>query len=186
VTFDRSTVKGRRRTTVSVLLNLELVTEHGRLEADLQAQVAASDSLGSREPPAAQALRDLEARMESEMRPFTLEGIGYGRWQALLMKYPPSREHRRQGAEFDPATFPPAAVAASAVDPELSVDDAEFLMNELDAAQWAKLWSGCLEVNVGQADPPKSLALALHDQMRNGGSSGTAPSVASPPASSSG
>lgn len=193
--LDRERYKTKRRVEVSICPNLELIDEHRRLDALVQDEVKslreeAKDSLiGPSRPPSADALAEVEARLESERDIYVVAKVGYQAWTALQMAHPPERsEHRRLG--FDPLTFPPAALAASCcgiastaeeaaeIDGPpgegLSVDDAEWLYQELDEAQWGRLWDAVLDVNLGRGEAPKSLALALLDRPSRPGSSSTA------------
>lgn len=187
--LDRERYKTRRRIEVSICPNLELIDEHSRLDRQVQDELkemreASKDSLvGHGRPPSADALAEVEARLDTERDVYVIEKVGQQRWIALQMAHPATdAAHRRLG--YNPMTFPPAALAASCVEPELTDDDAEWLFAELDQAQWDKLWDAVLDVNLGRGDSPKSLTLAVLDQLSKTGSSGTASTTGSPPPTS--
>jgi hypothetical protein len=50
---------------------------------------------------------------------FTFVCLPYGRWRTLVEGHAPSKEQERNGWEWNPETFGPAAVAAACQTPEL-------------------------------------------------------------------
>lgn len=173
------------RATARVGFRQDLWDRHARLEAELVAAVRA-DTTENRDPQApavAEALAALEAEIDANEKLFTFASIGRQRWTKLLAEHPPSAEHRELGSDHDPETFPPAAVAASAVDPILSIETASVMFNELNISQWNRLWSACLAANLGGGESPKS-AVATAVLKRREPSSTTAPPEESLAASS--
>lgn len=166
----------RRRVEARVLLDGSLLDEHARLEAALSKAV--KDDVMKNRLPESPGLTDeitaLEARIEAEQKLFIFEGIGQYAWQNLAADNPPSKEQRAVGYDMNPHTFAPKAVAASCVEPELTEEDAEWLMLNLDVAEWDRLWVACLVANIGERDRPKSLVATVAATARNG-SSTTAP-----------
>ncbi len=70
----------------------------------------------------------------------------------------PSDEQKKEGAQFNPDTFPPALVAAAAVDPEISLEEAVEIFgdSEWNGAELQKLFFAALEVNTETGDIPLS------------------------------
>lgn len=172
------------RASTKVCFRRDLVERHEDLEADLQA-AQTQDAMENRLPAApaiAQAIVDLEAEMQAAQREFVFEAVGKRRWSDLLAEHPPRAEDR--GLDHNPVTFPSAALAASCVQPVMTVDEAGRLEDLLTIAQWLKLWNACLKANVGGGgDTPKSL-LATAVLQASGASSTTAANGASLAASS--
>ncbi|HRE02430.1 MAG TPA: hypothetical protein PLV68_14090, partial [Ilumatobacteraceae bacterium] len=76
--------------------------------------------------------------------------------------HPPTKEQRQMlHLDHNPETFPAAAVAASAVDPVLTVDQAFRLQALLDQHQWDQVWHACLDANRGGATPKSVVAGAM-------------------------
>lgn len=181
-----------REATARILLDQTLLNEYSELAAELDATV----TQGALERPPhvaelAERVSQLESRIEAEKDPFLFRGIGNTKWMALLGQHPPTPQQlaamtpeERRIVDHNPETFPLAAVAASLVDPELSLDDVKQLHAVVGVAQWQQLWSACLIANVGGNQDPKSLAAGLI-RRRNGASATTAATEESLEASSS-
>lgn len=133
-----------------------------------------------------EALEELERRIDAEAVIYRFRGISRRRWRDLMAKHPPKREHREMGVDFNPDTFPVAAMAACSVDPKLTIEEARALEDDatLGTGNFERLWEGVLTANLGVLnDTPKSLiATALHRM--NGESLTTAAQGESPEASS--
>lgn len=158
-TFEELQAKTKpRREEVHVLLDASLLSEHAALERRLEAQ--ALEDAGLAGPPKsaeiAAELAELEAKIEAASDVFVLEGIGTTAVYDLMSKHPPSDEQRKQRFSEDWRTFRPALLAASCVDPTLTVDQAKWLMDNLPTSQWERLWLAVNVVNGGGSDNPKS------------------------------
>ena len=137
-----------------------LLQEHADAEAAL-AQAITEDSRTNREPQAiacAERVREIEDRIEDAKTAFRFVAIGRRKWADLVALHPPSKDDLKRDARADinSATFPIAAVAASCADPKMSEDEARRLEMALNDTQWQRLWSDCLEVNLGGLATPKS------------------------------
>lgn len=150
-----------RSATARILLRQDLLEEHARLDAELQAAVAAAlDEVTSetRDTLATQ-LAELEAQIEAAQREFTFRALGRRAWADLMAKHPPTKDQLKANPRLDhnPETFPFAAIAASCVAPALTVDHVKALDERLNVSEFDKLWVTTLEANVGADDRPKSL-----------------------------
>lgn len=151
-----------REKTVKLLLRQDLLDEHARLDAELVATLNTDaeenrDPLG---PELADRLLQFETEIEQAKRPFRFRAIGKKAWADLLAQHPPTRDQTMINARIDhnPKTFPAAAIAASCVDPKMTVEQVGQLEEKLNLAQFEILWGGCLDANVGGGvDNPKSL-----------------------------
>jgi hypothetical protein len=170
-----------------------LRTEHAELDARLTDLRAKRDTVDiPRElTETADRLLAIEAEIEAAVVEFKFKGIGFRAWSDLRLKHLPTRKQMEQAKQIgeqldhDPDTFPPAAIAASCVEPEMTVEQVTELISSglIDVKAWNELWSACLAVNVAAADP-KSLAAGLIARM-NGGSSKRPTTIESPAVSSS-
>lgn len=142
----------------------ELREEHARLDALLL--TLTSDTIDDHPDLADTALRiaEIEAEIEQSMIEFRFRSIGNRAWADLIRKHPPTPKQLTVHRQLDhnPETFPYEAIAASCVDPEMTVDDVRRLHGSpmIDVAAWTTLWGACLDANV-QAAAPKSLAAGL-------------------------
>lgn len=152
-----------REKSVKILLRQDLLGEHERLEAELQAELELDmrenrDPLG---PVLAARLLDFEAEIEAARREFRFRAVGKRPWADLLAAHPPTKEQLQKMARLDhnPETLPTAAVAASCIDPVMTVEQVAQLEQVLNFAQFERLWECCLDVNVagGGGAVPKSL-----------------------------
>lgn len=162
----------RRTATVRILLHQDLEARHRELERRLDVEMA-EDARLNRDPVApdvADEIRALEAKIDAAKVPFTFRAVGKRAWSDLLAKHPPTVEQRQTGrAEFNPDTFPAAAVAASSLEPQITPDAASRLEAALNSSQFDVLWGAVLDVNIGGLQSPKS-AFAGRIRRPNGGS----------------
>jgi hypothetical protein len=128
-------------------------------------------------------IRDLEAQAESATVEFTVRNIGRKAWRKLITEHPPPADDL-EGWRFDPETFPVAALAASCVDPVMTLEQADLLAAKLSDGQFQKLSAAVFDVNVGDDLIPK-FAPALDATQRFEAISTTASPEGSPTASSS-
>lgn len=177
----------RRTATVRILLHQDLEARHRELERRLDFEMT-EDARLNRDPVApdvADEIRALEAEIDDAKVPFTFRSVGKRAWADLLAKHPPTPEQRQTGrAEFNPDTFPAAAVAASSLEPSISPDAAARLEAALNSSQFDVLWGAVLDVNIGGLQSPKS-AFAGRIRRPNGASVTTAAPEESLEASSS-
>lgn len=159
----------------------DLVTRHAQLMSELEG-ASKDGSLGGN-PKAEQILAELEA-VEAEQEASTLlvavKSVGRRAWADLLRAHPPRPEDK--GSDHNADTFPIAAVAASV---GVSVEQIDTLAESLPPGEWRKLWDAAVHVNVGPMPHPKVPAGVTALVRRNGASSTSRPSAASPAASSS-
>jgi hypothetical protein len=103
----------------------------------------------------------LEAAKDTEVV-FKFKSIGAPAYDDLLNEpeNQPNEEQKKLGGDFNPDHFPPALVAASCVDPEMTLEDAFtiYLDPQWNGAELQKLFFGALEVNTELADIPLSKA----------------------------
>lgn len=162
-----------REKTVKVLLDQRLLADHERLEAELL-EARLVDDQENRDPVApglAEALIEFEEQIRAKRRAFRFRSIGKKPWADLLSLHPPTKEQLNVNARLDhnPETFPVAAIAASCVEPLMTVEQVGQLELAMNLAGFDKLWSACLDVNVGGGgDAPKSLVAGLIVQVSAG------------------
>lgn len=167
----------RRTATVRILLRQDLLARHAELERRLGEAISSDDRL-NRDPVApdiAREIAELEAELDEARVPFTVRAVSRKQWADLMAAHPPTQQQRQvsPGLDHNPETFPLAALAASAVEPAMTLDAVHRLEAALNHSQFQLLWQATLDVNVGGTGLPKSrtAGLILH---RSGGSAGTA------------
>ena len=101
----------------------------------------------------------IEASRDTEIV-FVFKAIGAPIYDALLLlpENQPSEEDKKTGGDFNPDHFPAALVAASCIDPEMSLEEALTIYNDpaWNGAELQKLFFGALGVNTELADIPLS------------------------------
>lgn len=138
---------------VRIMLDGDLLDRHAVLSADLD--TAAEED----KQRIAEEIVDVEAEMADAEVEFVQRGMGRARWRALLAAHPPSDVQKAQGIEFDPDTFPTAAIADSLIEPVMTVEQVRELEEHLDEVQFAELWGACLKANIGSGSTrPESQA----------------------------
>lgn len=186
-TLAQALEKAQPRTaTVRLSLRGDLAREHERLEQKL-AEAQRYDEQHNepdRAPEIAEQIVAVEAEMRDAEVEFVLTSIGKRAWSDLLAQFPPSDEERKQGLDHDPEKFPSAAIAASLTEPsDVTPEGVDQLADVLTVGQWMRLWTACLNANLGDRTPGESVA-ASAVLRRSRPSSPTADQDTSPGASS--
>lgn len=90
----------------------------------------------------------------------TLKAIGSKAYDDLLSSFPPTAEQKKDGAAYDVDSFAPALIAACAVTPALTVEQATqiWTSNEWSRGELTELFLGCIDVNSKGLDVPFSAA----------------------------
>ena len=96
-------------------------------------------------------IKALEDKADAATKHIVVQSIGGRAWRKLVAEHPPTDPQYL----WDLDTFPPAAVAACCVDPQLTVEQAERLADVLTDGQWDKLYKTVLLVNRGDDLIPK-------------------------------
>lgn len=171
-----------RVATVRILLRQDLIEEHARLNRELGEAQTDDDRL-NREPEAprlAAELKAYEAEIDEHRVAFKFRSVGARKWSDLLAKYAPTKEQLKAypRAEYNPVTFPAAAVAASMAEPEMNLEQARALEASINQGAWEQLFAQACNVNVGGLDTPKSDLAGFILRVRDAYAS-SAPSTAS-------
>lgn len=145
--------------SVQVCPRVDLRDRHAELEV-LLAEATRSASGGLADDTVQRLAREiaaLEDEIDQSSRTFVFRALSRRRWRALLADHPPRDEDRKGGADFNADTLPAAAIAACAVEPRISADEAVLLEDAINLAEFEKLWGAVLAANLGANDIPKSL-----------------------------
>lgn len=120
-------------------------------EAESRTSLAGSSAAGRK---AAKRVQELEREMAESTIPVRLRALTYKGLSDLLAKHPP-REDKEEGG-WNGDTFPVALLAACAVEPAMSEDQAGQLVDRLTNGQWDDLFNICWALNRSSTDVPKS------------------------------
>lgn len=172
-----------------ILLRQDMLSRHAELEAELAASVQ-GDRMENRveeAPTVAARLVEYEAEIEAAKVEFRFKSIGHRAWADLMAEHPPTKDQLKTFPRLDhnPETFPVAAIAASCIDPVMSVEDVTRLERLLNDTQFNVLLVKCVEANTGGIDTPKSVAASGIARRANEPYGNTAVPAASPVPSSS-
>ncbi|MGW4803006.1 hypothetical protein [Kitasatospora sp. NPDC004272] len=143
----KAIIKGarRREKTVPLCLAGDLVGEYEELERQLS-DVAAlvGDSLaGSPRVSIAERMEELRAQMAEHLVLFRFRALDPRSWSDLLADHPGTAPED----VFDLETFGPAAIAACAIDPAMSVAEFGELAEQLSTGQQRELMEAVWEIN---------------------------------------
>lgn len=161
-------LKGKKPRTVKATVYLDddavaEVSEAREALADAQARHRQAQRDADREPglegPTVDALNDAEkaltlARERVETAEsaasevavaVTFRSIGRRRYQELVEGHPPAKNTK--DAPWNVETFPPALVAASAVAPTMSLQDAQDIFEQWNDRELLDLFNAALEAN---------------------------------------
>ncbi|MCU1488295.1 MAG: hypothetical protein JWN67_5041 [Actinomycetia bacterium] len=125
-----------------------MVCSDGKLTADIERAELELASLGeddSSRPELARRIVAMVDDLRTKERPFLVRAISDLAWSNLLAEHAPGEDDMAYG--YNQRTFPQAAVAASCVAPDLTLEQAEWLRSTLAPSQWRRLWSAARVVN---------------------------------------
>ncbi len=146
--------------TVPLCLAGELVEQIGRLEQQL-ADAKPPASLGEASPRRviAEQIVALQEQMKDATVDFHLRAMGARKWAAFWSTFP-QRSEGESGEDYNLRTFPFYAdlVSRSCVDPELSAEQVDELVDLIHGSAWNRLANTCLTLNMGSVDVPNSVA----------------------------
>jgi len=147
--------------TVYVTMRADLLAVHSQLQHEYD-EASKADRLEVRHPIAPQILDkigEVESEIAATERPFTFRGIGSSDYRKLITRKEnrPRSQDREDSLQFNPDNFPPALIAASSQQPDISPAQAQQLYETLSDAQFGKLWQAAIAVNIGADDAPKSV-----------------------------
>lgn len=152
----------------------DLIAEHAKLESEI-AGARASAGLAGAPAELVDRLAQLESEIDETVMVFRLRGLSYQEWAAMQREHPPTED----GMRYDPETFEPAALAACATDPVLTVEQAERMAGTLPPSEWQALTCAMYRLHGARSSAPKSLLLSVL-RRQNGDYSASQPSTESP------
>lgn len=141
------------RKTVKVCFDRNLIAEWDKASEELQ-----EAKKGMLEPPKEMKKRvdELAVKVAKATREFVFQSIGNGPWRRLVAEHPPTKEQRRDlSLDHDPETFLPAVMVATCVSPQLTLEQAEQILETQPLAVIDRLWAGILEANLIGGDEKK-------------------------------
>jgi len=165
VTFDHLKKKKPVEATVEILLDDEpsLAVRDARSRL-LQAETALSENsedealLAERDAAKSQVDEAL-ALMKAETVTLRFHSIGRKAWEALIDANPPTVEQRHAAKEegneavWNSDTFPQALIAASCVEPVMSLEQVQELFDEWNTAESGALFNAAYAVNMSRRVP---------------------------------
>ena len=149
------------RVPVSVCFDRALLGEFEIAEQNLkEAKASSNGNLGSGIGELQAEVAELRGLIKKATVRLVFENIGMRRWRSIMAAHPPTNEQKAEAAkqevpvQFNIETFPAAAMAASCVEPGLSIEQAQEMMDELPETVFTRLWVACLNASVlGARDP---------------------------------
>ncbi|MBG0828558.1 hypothetical protein HS041_12340 [Planomonospora sp. ID67723] len=153
----------RPEKTVPICLRGDLQAEFEELERALKAarDRPSEGTLaggGAEAAAVAQQIMDLQEQMREHTTVFRFRGLSSKGYSDLVAQHPPTDEDKEKNQDTNWATFTPALVAACAVSPTMTVEDAGQLADALTQAQWDALAMAAFSVNKRDIDIPFSFA----------------------------
>ncbi len=144
-TFDHLRKKQPFERVVPIPLNAEAV----------QAFKDASDALAKVEmakgdtTSAASAYETARQALQAETVDMRFRAIGRKAYDALVLQHPPGEDQKAKHPEmtYDLESFSVALIAASCVEPAMTVDEVLELAENWNVGEYMQLWMAALEVN---------------------------------------
>lgn len=149
---------------VRIQLNGALSDNVARLESDLNIARRADAMSNQSVPQAPKIQTELDKLNEDSLATevtFVFQSIGHMAYDKLVEspKHKPTKAQAKEGSNFNPLTFPQAIVAASCIEPVMTLEEVEelFQVESWNNAELTKLFYGALECNSETGDTPLSL-----------------------------
>jgi hypothetical protein len=150
-------------TTVALCLDGPMVAQYERLEVQLR-QAGPATSLGdeSSAEAVAEAMRVLRVQMLDAQVTFTLRALPPRQFSGLRAKIPVQADGQDQ-SEHDEAyhQWVCQLLAACAVEPTMTAQQADQLCDRLSEGQWGSLGNAAWAVNTSRQDVPFSAAASV-------------------------
>jgi hypothetical protein len=166
---------------VPVCFNRTLLREYHQAKDELERIKGSGDEEALRE--VLDKITEMGRLVEEDEREhtFTFVTVDWNVWAEAAEGHEPTKQQREADkyAEFDPETFPPVAIAVACKDPELTVEDAEWLRQKLPRNEFWRLFNAAMQANVGGSSIPLSERVIV-DQLATELKSITRPNEASP------
>lgn len=88
------------------------------------------------------------------------KSIGYKDYDDLLSSHQPSKEQSKDGAQWNPDTFPPALISACSVDPVIGLEEAKelWLSDQWSRGELMDLFFAVAKLNTDGLDIPFTAA----------------------------
>ena len=154
---------------VSMMFNGDLADQISRARQEYRSALAQQSTLSSTDVDDLKTrLDELEQQADSETVEFVFQAISKADLDALKHRFPPSedtwdRYKTRLAAnpllsppEFDPEPFSAALIAATAVEPSMTEDEANQLLERLSDGDFARLFEAAWTVSMQGSDRPLS------------------------------
>lgn len=135
--------------------------------------------------PIEERIVHLQEQVRAAEKQLVFRCLPMGQWKKLADQHPPTAQQRKADpqAEVNEDTFWQVAMAASCVSPGLTVEQADWMRENLPRQKWMEIVQACQRANVGGSEIPKSVS-SIVARLRHEPSSTTAAAEESPDPSS--
>lgn len=159
--YRQETTKDRK--TIRVCFDRALLSDLEDAERELKERQTGNETAGGKMLSDAETTKlkkrveTLKSKVKEKARPFIFESIGRRRWQDLVGEHPPTdanKEEFGESIDFNPDTFPAAAISRSCIDPGMTVEEAQWFLDEFPLNVGQRVFEAALRVNrEGSRDP---------------------------------
>lgn len=176
-----SKARSPRRVETVTLFDPALVEQRDELVALWEATNAEDQRSNEPDqaPKVAAAIVELDDQLNDGAREWRFGALSSRAWTELIASHPPTKAQlkahqeaqegvprwQRTTLDHNPDTFNPALIAACAVEPELTVEEADALADDLSPVEYNLILSTCLKLNREPLDPKASLEVGLIRQL---------------------
>lgn len=148
---------------VWLCLDASKVVALRQLERDFVDAPTEATSLAERSPASviAEQIEALRAQMKGSETPFRVRALSPRRWQAFALREPARTKDESDDAYADRwQTYLCEMVAACAVEPTMTPDQAAVLADALPSSSWNLLAGTAMSLNMGSVSVPFSVAVS--------------------------
>lgn len=149
-----------RETVVTICLAGDLAAEADRITAALDAldrpRPGASLADGAGRGQLLSELEEVRELMKSAEVPFRFRAMGDKAWSDLIAAHPSTNP----GQDFDPQSMQPHLIAQSSLQPAMSLEQVQQLLDKLNEAQRDELFGAAWRANRASVSVPTSRAVS--------------------------
>lgn len=149
-TLDHLRKKAPVQKTISVILSDAEMEQHDLCLRAYERLILSNEPEEEAVARAKAALDEAKAALDDVTVEMTFRSIGRKAYDALVLEHPPRDEDKEHDYQYNPETFTPALIAASCIEPRMTLDDALDIFDNWNGTEIMELFFAAVEVNTAR------------------------------------
>ena len=149
-TLDHLRKKRPVEKSIEVILSDEEMDAYDRARLNLERLLLSTDPDEAELEAARARVEEAKAALDEVTVVMTFRSVGRKAYDDLVMAHPPTDEQKEMDYSYNPETFTPAIIAASCVEPDLTLEEATAIFDEWNGSEISQLFLTALEVNTAR------------------------------------